>query len=272
MGRTMPYKDSPTAAAIRTLLCDYKEHPLRHLREVNLQAQLWYLLLDELERRGEATDTQATVSRDGFGMHRAVRSEHRVARIQMEMKIRQAAGEMTDLVLLTDSTEGVHLERRGNGTLDVIAAISPADIAAAVEIKAAGSPSLEQRHLFRMEVLKLDRFLRAAPVEQPREAHFVLVDKALPVGMHSLDFGKHPVLNWESNAPGGTWVRGAKFQGSPQLVLREPRGDERLVHVWDLDAELNVRHRVCETPIFVPDEARANELGLVRKGPKAAPG
>lgn len=272
MGCSMPYKDSPTAAAIRKLLCDYKEHPLRHLREVNLQAQLWYLLLEELKRRGEATDTQATVSGDGFGGRRAVRSEHRVARIQMEMKIRKAAGEKTDLVLLKDSDEGVHLERRGNGTLDVISAISPAAIVAAVEIKAAGTPSPEQRHLFRMDVLKLDRFLRAAPVEQSCEAHFVLVDKALPVGMHSLEFGKHPVQKWERDAPGGTWLGGAKFQGSPQLVLREPRGDERLVHVWDLDSQLNVRHRVCETPIFVPDEARANKLGLVRKGPKAAPG
>lgn len=121
------------------------------------------------------------------------------------MKIGETRGEMNDFVLLTYSPEGVHLERRGNATLEVIAAIASRDIAAVVEIKAVGSPSDEQRPCFKRRP-ETGAGLRSVPTRQPLEVHFVPVDKALSVGEHSLAYGKPPVKRWERGSSGGTWI------------------------------------------------------------------
>lgn len=270
-----PAPESATAAAIRDLLTEYMNAPLRYLREINLQVRLGNLMLEKLRERGDAVDTQVTVSKCGRGAKSAVLSDTPTLRVQHEMKVRPSTGlakDRSDIVLIKPEPAEVHLKRARNGALDVIAPIALECIDAIVEIKAACSFDPEQRHLFRSDVAKLRKLLAAALPEQKLEAHFVLIDKSLPVGPHTQYFGPAPVTVWERGAPGGLQVRRTVnrqkvvgLEPSPQLTLETLRqGHQRGVHVWDIGLDLTVRHRLC-TDCEWPKEERARELGIIRK-------
>lgn len=271
---TRPADESVTAAAIRKLLIGYVAAPLRHLREINSQVHLGNLILDELHSRGEPIEVTATVSTDGSGLIRIVRSDTPTLRVQHEMRVQGAklegasklTREKSDIVLLKAAPAEVHLRRERNGVLDVIAPISVTSIDAVIEIKAACSFDPEQRHLFRMDVAKLQALLDASEGTAP-EFHFVLLDKSLPVGPHIQEFGPLPVDSWECGAPGGRQLKrkGAiAFEPSPQLALSAVISSEPVIHVWDLDPDLVVRHRVCSAAPL-PDLELAAKLGLVKK-------
>ena len=228
-------------------------------------------MLEVLKERKETIDTYATVSKCGTGEKQSIKSDNPTLRNQHEMKVRPPNGppiEKSDLVLLKSNIT-LQLQRARNGALDVIAPVHIHCIDAVVELKAACSADPEQRHLFRLDVEKLQTVLKNTPADQQIEVHFVLVDKSLPVGLHiTHDTRSAATPIWQRGTPGARRIKikvdkkAILFdEKSPQLVLRESRGKERLVNVWDLDCDLNPRHRVCEA-IEVPD---VDALGILKK-------
>lgn len=220
-----------------------------YLREINLQAQLQRLVSDELCKRGESCLTTVAISDCGQGVKRAVLSDTPTMRAQMEMKIRLPgqvmAKERWDLVLLKPAPAIVQLTRAVNGSLDVIAPVNFESVDAVVELKAACSFDPAQRHLFRQDVLKLQTLLLHTGSDL--EVHFVLVDKSIAFGPHVRDLTRAAVDSWEQGAP-IVWRKrlgsaGVLDQPSPQLMLQEPGPELPGVHVWDLTAAGDVRHR-----------------------------
>ena len=268
---------SATAAAIKDLLTEYVKFPLMRLREINQQAELSNLMMKKLAKAGDPLHTTITISSCGTGGVRAVQSDASTQRVQQELKVRASgdpAKDRSDVVLLKCGPDHVHLKRERNGTLDVVAGVSIECVDSIVEIKAACSFDPVQRHLFRRDVVKMLELIRAAPSSQYIEAHFVLIDKSLPVGPHTLEFGPSPVLDWERGFPRALRIRKkinrhqeVVLELSPQLTLASPGArDGRYVNVWDLDADLQVRHRVCSEFELSDDDS---ELGIVSKAKKA---
>ena len=129
-----------------------------------------------------------------------------------------------------------------NGHLDIVSKISATDVAAVIEVKAACSADLQERHKFRCDVDKLLKLAsRAADsaVTVP-QLHFVLVDKSLSAPGHGRS-NKQPRRDWftelETDVAGWT-LRGQErfWANSPRIrmLAAEPTG-RPFVHVWTLE-------------------------------------
>lgn len=248
------------SSAIESLFDEYRGAPLRFLREINLQVRLGQLIEEELKSRNASLDTRATLTRGG----NTVQVTTPVFRIQHEMKVAEGK-EKSDIVVLK-AEHHVSLSREKMGALDVVAAIPARDVEAVIEVKAACSADREQRHLFRKDVSKLHR-LSLSATDGDFEMHFVLFDKSIPVGIDLLKDNPDPYMQWEKGDPYAVAYKGPNvpvIHASPQLDLSDQlpssKSDQRLLHVWDMDRDGNLRHRVNKSPPRLRDKVKECQI------------
>lgn len=256
--------NSFVASAIENLFTEYRTAPLRFLREINLQVRLGQLIEKELELRDAPLVTSATLSKVGKKAQSLMPVTTPVFRIQHEMKVADGK-EKSDIVVLK-AEHPVSLLRGKMGALDVVAAIPARDVEAVIEVKAACSADREQRHLFRKDVSKLHQ-LRLSATDGDFEMHFVLFDKSIPIGQHTHEHGPKPVDPWEKEdtyAIAYKSSNGPAIHPSPQLDLSDPlpyrESDQRLVHVWDMDCDGMLRHRVNKSAPRLRDKVKERHI------------
>lgn len=224
---------------IKQLLNDYIKDPLMYLREANLQAQLQKLISEKLLEFSQLTCKARVVPKNPKN---TCSSEPRgiLSRVQQEMKIGSADRGVSDIVVFRPASDDdpVTLKREKNGIFDVVAHLEIEDIDAVMEIKAACSADSMQRHLFRLDIIKLLSLSNERPT-MPLDLHFILVDKSMGVAGFSDLATRYSISNWWTGEP--TWVtfkkkgHSHKIQ-SPQLDLFfEPPEGKPFVHVWGIE-------------------------------------
>lgn len=225
--------------SIGDLFAVYRQHPLRLMREIGIQTRLANLIQGKLE--------------EPFCRARIVKSKRKdyvstdtVERVQMEVCIEvkdYRSLEASDIVVMRPSgTQAVSLKLYGNGHLDIVSKISAQDLAAVIEVKAACSADLRERHKFRLDVAKL--LALATRIDAKGwvvpQMHMVLVDKSLSVREHKHS-NKQPEHDWhtENDDDVQTWTdRGQEmfWVNSPRIQLLETEPDDGpFVHVWTLE-------------------------------------
>lgn len=219
------------ASQIHRLLDGYVEHPLRYMRERNLQVRLGHLIEAALGPDERLSAVEVLV-----GSLHSYRTSDRVMRVQHELKIKEAQGQQSDIVLLRNATpaDPIQLTRERNGHLDIVAATRAGDAEAVLEIKAACSADPNERRKFRADVTKLHELIQACLREgvQAPECHFVLIDKTMSVREHASCADRKRDLQWDL-AEERPW----SWAGAGRLGKSH-------VHVWDFDEGGEVRHRV----------------------------
>lgn len=227
------------SASIIQLIEDYKTNPLRFMREIGMQAQLRMLLQAAY---GETCSAQIRQGRV------VTVTPHVVERVQMELRVQDAANrgpEKSDVVVLrsTFNAPPITLTRYPNGSYDIVSKISLSDASAVIELKAACSADVSQRHLFRSDVSKLLDLADACVAEQAcPELHFVLIDKS--VGISGPALAAHmPIRDWHFEPQ--EIINELTDLGLERFVQNSPRIEIRnsqpltgaFVHVWMMDHE-----------------------------------
>src|SRR6516162_3195972 len=125
--------------AIQRVLQEHVEEPFLLLRELGLQARLWSLLRQELK----PNDLYCQVA-DKRPLHKYTK-EFKTSRVQLELKI--SGTKKSDIVVLRPDRKP-RLTCWPGGPTDVVAAIEPEDVEAAIEMKAAPSRNPGNQELF----------------------------------------------------------------------------------------------------------------------------
>lgn len=246
-------------SSITNLFGTYREHPLRLMREIGIQARLASLL------QGSLLDFCPALVVNG--RKKQYKTTDTIERVQMEIRVQApsySGAEKSDIVVLRNfGDEPVQMHLYANGHLDIVSKIRVEDVDAVLEVKAACSSDVSQRHFFRCDIAKL---LKLAQVSQEKtlrspHMHFVLIDKSLSVGAHRtskklaqedwVTETKPAVASWSPREQDLYWAK------SPRPVLQkiEPVGVP-FVHVWFLEhvaggsVGSNVRHKyVWSAPV-----------------------
>lgn len=255
---------SVLVGSIQAFFNEYVSNPLYYLREAGLQARLLQLIHQRLEA-GRLHETAARVveERDA-GWYVRPDTAGVMARAQVEVRIQptqQACNDMagsqtqalkksgksaekSDIAILrraSTSTAPITLTNYPNGPLDIVRLISADDVDAVVELKASVSADVDQRHLFRCDVLKLlELKSRCRP---GLSAHFVLVDKSLALKGHDHALGTirgRPIPWWDDRPKDSENKKHSEWVSSNERLKVVPVGNEEPddgagVHVWQLE-------------------------------------
>ncbi len=155
--------------AIQRVLTEHIEEPFLLLREIGLQAQLWYLLRQRLNPDIVQAQVKAKSS-----LHQHTK-DFKTGRVQLELKV--GGTKKSDIVVLRPDRKP-QLVCWPGGPTDVVAAIEPADVEAVIEMKAGPSRSIKNRAAFAADIMKLDE-LRTNYAHI--QCYFVLIDKSVAV-------------------------------------------------------------------------------------------
>ncbi|WP_157039384.1 hypothetical protein [Aquincola tertiaricarbonis] len=235
----------PITAAITELFSEYHSQPFAVMREIGLQARLHAMLRECLLQ-----ETCRVQVRAGRANHLTTMLTER---IQMEVRVTDNEGigpKKSDIVILRSTSEAtadpITATRYPNGVFDIVSKLCVADTSAVIEVKAACSADLAERHKFRLDLSKLLELAEACPqCTACPELHFVLVDKS--VGLGGQRYGaqplahRMPVRDWhceDQEFIAKQTPRSQKlfWEDSPRLQLLDaPPGDSQpYVHVWEL--------------------------------------
>jgi len=214
--------------ACEQLLKEYCEHPLWFLREGNIQSRLNQLILAQYETpSGGDTVPIEIKSTTGKG---TINGEAK--RSQMELKLtkngigvgEKKKNERSDIVVLKS---GAVVSCAPSGPLDITAGIEVEYVDAVIEVKAAPSNRWDIRNALKSDINKL---LSVKGNGAHVEAHFLFLDKSLPMpGCEGL-IGMKPNSKWENNF---------RFE-------KELSGDAAsVVYMWDLNPDLSSEGKRC---------------------------
>lgn len=205
---------------IQQLLREYVSTPFLDLREANPQAKLWTML----RRRLVPQKVKAKIVR-----HPGQKQQHHVhheefwtSRVQMQMKV--SGAEVTDIIVFR-ADHPVTLTCWHTGPADVVAKVSPDDVEAAIEIKAAPSLNRKDRRSFAADVAKLHQLQCSVPLMR---CFFILLDKSVSVA--GATSSRPPDESWRSQlrelglvqtvAPSATFIEAWDLQSGDVPVPR----------------------------------------------------